>query len=66
MEYSKEIQQEIAELKKHVALRDQMGGNLYYNIINDECCQKAQALADKGVDKDELSEILGPGTHTRR
>lgn len=63
--YSKEIQKEIEELKAHVKIRSQMGGNLYYNILNDECCQKAQSLADKGVNKDELSEILGPGTHTR-
>ncbi len=65
MTYSEEIQKEIEELKNHVKIRNQMGGNLYYNIVNDECCQKAQLLVSKGVNKDELSEILGPGTHTR-
>lgn len=65
MIYSEEIQQEIEELKAHVKIRSQMSGAMYYNILNDECCQKAQRLADKGVNKDELSEILGPGTHTR-
>lgn len=32
-------------LRKHVELRDKMGGALYWNVANDEC----QKIADKCV-----------------
>lgn len=63
--YTEEIQKKIEELKKHVKLRDQMGGALYFNVLNDECCEKANKLSALGVNKQELSAILGPGTHVQ-
>jgi hypothetical protein len=53
----------MAELKEHVSLRNQMGGALYWNIINDECCQIANKCQALGGDRQEISKILGPGTH---
>lgn len=34
-------------LRKEVALRDKMGGALYWNVVNDDC----QQIADKCVFK---------------
>lgn len=52
-------------LKGHVAMRDKMGGSMYWNIINDECCEIANKL--KGLDTEGLynyqaiKDLLGSG-----
>lgn len=48
----------IEELKEGVKLRNQMGGALYWNIINDDCVRMAENLLDMGVPKAELEAIL--------
>jgi hypothetical protein len=55
-------EQALDELRKRVNMRNQMGGALYYNILNDECCQLANRCANLGCDKAEVEKILGPGT----
>ena len=52
-------------LKKHVSIRDEMGGAMYWNALNDECCTIANKLKDIGANKDEISQILGEGTHSK-
>lgn len=59
------IEQGIERLRKVVQIRDKMGGQLYWNIMNDDACELASQLSRRGADRDLLSEILGAGTHTR-
>ncbi len=54
----------LEELKEHVKVRDQMGGALYWNILNDECCQIANKLASLGVNRAAIVQILGPGNYS--
>jgi len=49
------------ELRDQVKLRDQMGGSLYWNIMNDECCSLATKCANLGCDRAEIGNILGKG-----
>lgn len=56
-------EQWLAKLKERVRLRDQMGGALYWNMLNDECCQIANKCLDLGVDRSALNSILGVGTY---
>lgn len=49
----------IEKLKAAVKLRDQMGGAMYFNIMNEDCCEIAAAVAKKGGTRHELGEILG-------
>lgn len=51
-------EQGLEELKKGVELRNQMGGVLYWNIVNDDCIKMAGKLLDMGVPKAELEAIL--------
>jgi hypothetical protein len=53
----------LQKLRERVRIRDQMGGALYYNVLNDECCQIANKCAELGCDQAVVSAILGPGTH---
>lgn len=52
----------IQSLKDKVNLRDKMGGAIYWNILNDECCQLANKCIELGCDRTEVSAILGLGT----
>lgn len=54
--------EQLEKLKAHVDLRDKMGGALYYNILNDECCQMANECLEQGCSKSEIDQILGKGT----
>lgn len=47
------------ELKDHVKLRNQMGGVMYWNILNDECCSLGNKCANLGCDRTEIGNILG-------
>lgn len=58
------LEQGIEELKKGVSLRDKMGGSLYWNTINDDCCELANKIKELGGNVTEISKILGEGTHT--
>lgn len=39
-------------------LSNQMGGALYWNILNDDCLMMAEKLMGKGVPKADLADIL--------
>ena len=48
----------IEKLKHGVSLRNQMGGSLYWNVVNDDCIRIAGKLLCMGVDRSELQAIL--------
>ena len=51
----------IAKLKKAVSIRNQMGGALYFNILEDDCLKLADKLSAAGVDKNLIASIGGWG-----
>lgn len=53
----------INELKNHVRVRDQVGGALYWNVLNDECVRIANKCLSLGANREEISNILGFGAH---
>ena len=58
------VEEGYEKLTKAVELRDEMGGVMYYNMMNDDCCEIANKIsAMEGADKKKISEILGEGTH---
>ena len=52
----------LGELMDKVSIRDKMGGDMWWNVLNDECCQLANKCAENGCDKNVIKEILGQGT----
>ena len=48
----------IEKLKNGVSLRNQMGGALYWNIVNDDCIEMADKLFCMGVEKTDIQAIL--------
>lgn len=48
----------LEKLKGVVSLRNQMGGALYWNIMNDDCLAMAAKLMEMGVEQDELVKII--------
>lgn len=57
------IEEGMTALKKAVKLRDSMGGIMYWNALNDDCCSIANTLSGMRADKKEISAILGKETH---
>jgi hypothetical protein len=57
--------QALDKLRQKVSLRDQMSGDLYYNILNGECCELANKCLKLGCDTTEIESILGQGTFVR-
>lgn len=51
-------EQGLEKLKETVSIRNQMGGALYWNIVNDDCLEIADKLFDMGVTSSEIKEIL--------
>jgi hypothetical protein len=51
-------EQGLEKLKETVAIRNNMGGALYWNIVNDDCLEIADKLFDMGVPSSEIQEIL--------
>lgn len=45
--------------KKTVELRNQMGGAMYWGMINEECHMLYDACRHKGVDESIMSELFG-------
>lgn len=58
-----DIKSGMAKLRSRVETRDQMGGALYWNILNDEACAIATKLVHLGVPRAELADILGAGNY---
>lgn len=55
----KTTEEGIEKLKKAVALRDQMGGALYYGVCEEECLKLADKLSAAGADKNLIASIGG-------
>lgn len=53
----------IEQLKAAVAIRDKMGGALYYNIMNDDCVEIANKIQSRFGRKAEIGDILGEGNY---
>lgn len=53
----------LEQLKKSVEIRNQMGGALYWNILNDECCEMANKCLALGIDRSKISFLLGEGNY---
>jgi hypothetical protein len=51
----------LKELKEKVNIRDQMGGTLYWNILNDKACTLANECLEAGINRQEIEELLGKG-----
>lgn len=56
-------EQGVGNLKKAVEIRDKMGGAMYWSIMNEDCCEIANAISSKYGRKPEISEILGEGNY---
>jgi len=48
----------LAELNEHIRVRNQMGGALYWGILNDECAEIATKCVELGTDRQKIEEIL--------
>jgi len=53
------IEQGIERLKKTIEIRDNMGGSMYFNIMNDDCCQLASQLVRRGADRKQIHDLIG-------
>lgn len=51
-------EQGLEKLKEAVALRNKMGGALYWNIVNDDCMKIANRLWGMGATSSEIQAIL--------
>lgn len=52
------VEEGIQKLKKSVAIRNQMGGALYWNILNVDCEKIARKLWMMGADYEEIRKIV--------
>lgn len=53
----------LEQLKKAVAIRNKMGGAMFWNIMNDDCCEIANSIRQKFGRREEIGEILGEGNY---
>jgi hypothetical protein len=53
----------LEKLKHAVSIRDKMRGAMYWNILNDDCCEIANAIREKYGRREEIGEILGNGNY---
>lgn len=53
----------IAKLKDAVSIRDAMGGAMYWSILNEDCCEIANAIRKKYGRTEEIGKILGEGNY---
>lgn len=52
----------VENLKEAVKARDQMGGAMYWTLLNEDCCEIANKIVGLGVtaeEKEEIANILG-------
>lgn len=55
----KTTEEGIEMLKKAVAIRNKMGGALYWNICEEDCLKLADRLTAAGADKQAIAAIGG-------
>lgn len=51
----------LEKLKDAVSIRDKMSGSLYWNILNEDCCEIANEIRKNHGRREEIGEILGEG-----
>ena len=49
------------KLESNIALRNKIGGSMYWNICNDDCFRMADALYAKGGNKQAIQNLLDRG-----
>lgn len=49
----------IEKLKRAVGIRNQMGGDLYWYVCEEDCLKLADRLTAAGVDKNTIASIGG-------
>ena len=59
LEKEETIEQGTERLKETVKQRNAMGGAMFFNMLNDDCCELASQLVARGANREELSNILG-------
>jgi hypothetical protein len=55
------VEEGLEKLKKSVKIRNQMGGAMYWNILNDECCEIGNRLLSMGGKYVEIGSLIGEG-----
>lgn len=53
------LEEGLETLKGLVKTRNAMGGAMYFNMLNDDCCELAGKLKTMGADYEELATIIG-------
>ncbi len=51
----------LRELSRFIALRNQMGGALYWNVIKDDCIKLCQKCSELGVAWSDIVTIMESG-----
>ena len=46
-------------LKETAKTRDQMSGAMYFNMLNNDCCEISNKAKSLGADHNELVDIVG-------
>lgn len=48
----------LSELKRIVDIRNQMGGSLYWNVVNDDCIKLSKRCIGLGVARSDITSIM--------
>ncbi|MFZ3171944.1 MAG: hypothetical protein WA118_08195 [Carboxydocellales bacterium] len=51
----------LEELAEHVRVRNQMGGDLWYNVMHDECCKIADKCVALGLPSQKVYQTVMNG-----
>lgn len=50
-------------LESAVHTRNQMGGAMWWNVLNDEACAIGRRLLELGEDRAKIGEVIGAGNY---
>jgi hypothetical protein len=48
----------LSKLKESIALRNKMGGAMYWNILNDKCFKIAEKCIELGAEREKVISLL--------
>ncbi len=54
-----DLEEAMKLLREQVRLRNQMGGKLYFDVLNDECCQLGNRARELGGSYAEIADTIG-------
>ena len=57
--YTQDMEEVLYALHQTVSIRNQMGGDLYWNIANDQACKIGGHAVSLGADRNEIRGIIG-------